>query len=78
MLILNAGGSQKMLSNLACILMIYSLILTTDVCSKFCKTCRNKDVTVFRATTFLNEALLQIYFLGIYDLFKIINITTAK
>ena len=37
-----------------------------------------KDVTVFRATTFLNEALLQIYFFGIYDLFKITNITTAK
>ena len=79
MLIFNACSSlKKMLSNLACVLMIYSLISATDVCSRFCKTCRNIYMTevllrklVSRVATFLNEALLKMTT-------NMTNITTAK
>ena len=62
------------------------MILTIAVCRKFYKTCRNisrtevtvKEVTVFRVTTFFNEALLQIYFLGICEIFTITNQLTVK
>ena len=83
MLILNTCSFQRKTSNLTYVLIIYSLILTTDVCRKFCKTCRNifmteftvKKVAVFRVATFLNNALQQIYFLGIYKIFNITNST---
>ena len=68
MLILNKCCFQRKMSK--CGLGIYSLVLKTAVCWKFCKTCRNKsmteltvkEVTVYRVVTFLNEELRQIYF----------------
>ena len=73
MLISNTCSFQKkMLSNLTCVLthwqnVFLKMVLKIVVFWKFCKTCRNismtkftvKEDTVFRAVTFLNEALHQ-------------------
>ena len=80
-----------MLPNLICVL-IYSLTKCCvlercfiDTCS-ICSICRKisvtefnaKKVSVCRVTIFSNEVLRQIYFLGIYEIFNVINASMLR